>query len=237
ALGRRPAGVSSAELPLLLGLPASLALGAARGETLVREVNDRWVLAGEIDRIAGRALDRIRVHHRTHISDRGIPLETLRHELRAPQWQAEAALGDLASARRVRIADGVAALAGFTPRAEGGDAELDRVVDVLREANLCPPTVQELERQTGRAGLGALLRLAADRGQVQAVERDRWYAREALDRFSAALTEMGQIQAIVPAAVRDKLGISRKYLIPLLEWADSQGITVRVGDVRRLRQT
>jgi hypothetical protein len=35
--------------------------------------------------------------------------------------------------------------------------------------------------------------------------------------------------------VRDRLGISRKYLIPLLEWADGRGITVRVGDVRHLR--
>jgi len=37
--------------------------------------------------------------------------------------------------------------------------------------------------------------------------------------------------------VRQRLGISRKYLIPLLEWADGKGLTVRVGDVRRLRIT
>jgi selenocysteine-specific elongation factor len=46
---------------------------------------------------------------------------------------------------------------------------------------------------------------------------------------------MGQQGTIIPAAVRDRLGISRKYLIPLLEWADERGITVRVGEGRRLR--
>jgi selenocysteine-specific elongation factor len=46
---------------------------------------------------------------------------------------------------------------------------------------------------------------------------------------------MGRQGPIVPAAVRDRLGISRKYLIPLLEWADGRGITVREGEGRRLR--
>jgi hypothetical protein len=36
--------------------------------------------------------------------------------------------------------------------------------------------------------------------------------------------------------VRDRLGISRKYLIPLLEWADGRGITVRESEGRRLRK-
>ena len=36
-------------------------------------------------------------------------------------------------------------------------------------------------------------------------------------------------------AVRDRLGVTSKYLIPLLEWADGKGITVRVGEGRRLK--
>jgi len=81
----------------------------------------------------------------------------------------------------------------------------------------------------------AMLRLAAARGQVEAVERDRYYVRGALDQFVEVLSEMGQHGPIIPAAVRDRLGISRKYLIPLLEWADVRGITVREGDGRRLK--
>jgi selenocysteine-specific elongation factor len=37
------------------------------------------------------------------------------------------------------------------------------------------------------------------------------------------------------AALRDSLGVSRKYAIPLLEYFDAQGFTKRVGDVRVLR--
>jgi len=130
---------------------------------------------------------------------------------------------------------GVAALSGFVPRVQGGDAEIDRVVRILEEAELSPPSLAELELQTGRRDVGAILRLAAQSGRVEAVERERYYARPALDRFTATLTEIGRERLIAPAALRDRLGISRKYMIPLLEWADAKGITERVGDARRLR--
>ena len=127
-----------------------------------------------------------------------------------------------------------ARLAGFTPRVEGGEAELEKVVEILRRAGLSPPSVLELERETGRRDIGAVLRLAASRGQVEAVEPGRSYDGEALRRFAEMLREVGQSGEIQPAALRDRLGISRKFLIPLLEWADDRGLTVRSGAGRRL---
>ena len=35
------------------------------------------------------------------------------------------------------------------------------------------------------------------------------------------------------ADFRDALGITRKYAVPLVEWLDRTGVTVREGDVRR----
>jgi selenocysteine-specific elongation factor len=188
-----------------------------------------------IEEVGSRALALLREYHREHSSDSGMPLETLRHGLRAPPAVVAAALGDFADAGRLRARDGLVVLAGFVPRVVGGDAEIDRVVRILADAHLSPPSVAELERSTGRRDLLAVLRLAAARGQVEAVERDRYYVRGALDQFVEVLSEMGQHGPIIPAAVRDRLGISRKYLIPLLEWADGRGITVREADGRRLR--
>jgi selenocysteine-specific elongation factor len=234
-LARRPAGVSAAELPILLGLPAPDAGVVARGQPAARQVGELWVQATTLDEIGTRALATLKAYHRAFPSERGMPLETLRHGLRAPEALIGRALADVAAAGRARIADDVAMLSGFVPRVEGGDAEVDRVVRLLEEADLSPPSLSELERQTGRRDVGAILRLAARSGRVEAVERERYYARPALDRFTAALAEIGRERLIAPAALRDRLGISRKYMIPLLEWADAKGITERVGDARRLR--
>jgi len=62
-----------------------------------------------------------------------------------------------------------------------------------------------------------------------------WYvSRAALDQFRAVLTEVGSVGEITVATLRDRTGLSRKYLIPLLEWADRRGVTRRHGEARRL---
>jgi selenocysteine-specific elongation factor len=185
--------------------------------------------------VGTHALGLLKEYHRQHLSASGMPLETLRHSLHAPDVVVEAALDDFGRAGRLRRRDGVVALAGFVPRVVGGDAEIDRVVGILLDAHLTPPSIPELEQSTGRRDLLGLLRLAAASGRVEAVERDRYYTREALEQFTGVLKDLGEKGSIIPAQVRDRLGISRKYLIPLLEWADGRGITVRVGEARELR--
>jgi selenocysteine-specific elongation factor len=234
-LERRPGGVERFLLPILLGIPESETTEAARREPRARLVGSLWVSVSAIEETTSRALAILRGFHREHPSHPGMPLQTLRQALRSRDAIIDAALDDAARAGRIRRIDGVMALAGFVPRVAGGDEEIQRIVKMLAEANLMPPSVAELERSTGWRDLYPLLRLAAARGQVEAVERDRYYAKEALEGFIGALEEMGQDVPIIPAAVRDRLGISRKYLIPLLEWADAKGITVREGEGRRLR--
>jgi selenocysteine-specific elongation factor len=234
---RRPDGVSAPVLPVLLGVPPATANEVARREQTVRRIADHWVAASTLERTAANALDAVRRHHRAHPSDRGMPLATLRRSLKARDEVAEAVLDDLRGTGRIRRLDGVVALAGFAPRVEGGDAEIDRLVQLLDTASLTPPSLAELERETGRRDVAAMLRLAAANGRVEPVERDRYYTRGALDRFVAVLEDLGREGEIIPSTLRQRLGISRKYLIPLLEWADAKGITVRIGDARRLKHT
>ena len=53
-------------------------------------------------------------------------------------------------------------------------------------------------------------------------------------RVEAHLNEKGRMTA---AEFRDLLGTSRKYAVPLLEWLDTHGVTIRNGDYRTLRKT
>ena len=117
------------------------------------------------------------------------------------------------------------------PRSTGSSSSWSRPA-------LTPPSVPELERQTGRRDVAAILRLAAATGRVEAGG-----ARPLLRPGSARpvrrrpLQEVGRGPDIVPSELRQRLGISRKYLIPLLEWADPKGVTVGggVGECGRLQ--
>jgi selenocysteine-specific elongation factor len=234
-IDRRATGVTTSLLPVLLGVAPSAARAVAAGAPELRQVGELWVTAESLARVSSHCLELLRRHHRQQPLERGMPLETLRRSLRAPDPVVEAVLDELARTGRMRRIEGRAALAGFTPRAAGGEGAVTELVALLEAAGLTPPSVAELERRTGRRDVEGILRLAAAAGQVEAVERDRYYTRAVLDRFVAVLRGGGDAAAIVPSDLRQRLGISRKYLIPLLEWADSRGFTEWEGEVRRVR--
>jgi len=56
---------------------------------------------------------------------------------------------------------------------------------------------------------------------------------ERLRKFVDELRELGSDFSVQEA--KKKLGLTRKYLIPLLEYMDFLGLTIREGDKRRWR--
>jgi selenocysteine-specific elongation factor len=51
----------------------------------------------------------------------------------------------------------------------------------------------------------------------------------------ALVSALQQRKTITPSEYRDLVGSSRKYVVPLLEWFDATGVTLRSGDARVLR--
>jgi selenocysteine-specific elongation factor len=72
---------------------------------------------------------------------------------------------------------------------------------------------------------GALIRIGDDVYRHSQIE-------QAKAAIASLLQKKGQATM---AEIRDVLGTSRKYALPLMEYFDSIGFTIRVGDLRRLR--
>jgi selenocysteine-specific elongation factor len=225
---RRRAGVPFAEVPVLLGETAAEARRAAEASTALIAVTDRWIPRSRFEAARAALLARLERHHLDQPAEAGLSVETLRRALGDDDWMAAAALDVLTKGKQLRVVDGVAMKAGFAPRSVGGDAEVEQAVEALRVAGLTPPTVPELERQLGLRDLRGALRVAAGRGLVDALETDRYGATSALEQFAAVLRDLGAGGAeISPQVVRERTGLSRKFLIPLLEWADRKAVTRR----------
>ena len=74
--------------------------------------------------------------------------------------------------------------------------------------------------------------IAASCGCGRGSTSTRWPSQEiqeALVGYLKANKEIG------PSGIKDLLGVSRKYAIPLLEYFDAQRVTVRQGEHRVLR--
>ena len=81
------------------------------------------------------------------------------------------------------------------------------------------------------------LALLAAEGVAVKVKNYIFYSPEALAGIEEVLTgylrEKGEIS---PAEFRERTGLSRKFMIPLLEYFDSRRVTMRLGDKRVLRR-
>ena len=79
---------------------------------------------------------------------------------------------------------------------------------------------------------GALVRLKTyDRSRHLVMHRDVLsdIRRKLRDRFPYP-------SEFTVADVRDLLGTTRKYIVPLMEHLDASGVTIRTGNIRRLRE-
>jgi selenocysteine-specific elongation factor len=109
------------------------------------------------------------------------------------------------------------------------------ILSALQAAGREPPSVAELEAKLGK-GVAPLLRMLDREGTVVAVEPDRYYAKGAVDALIDELRgSLAQGKIYPPSDLRTLLGVSRKYLIPLLEYLDRTGVTRRHPDGRQLQ--
>jgi selenocysteine-specific elongation factor len=122
--------------------------------------------------------------------------------------------------------------AAFDARAS---ATRDLLLRRIREAQWQVLTLTELERDFRGEPVRGLVAHLMREGAIEQVDRERVAPKEALEGFRRALeAALQDLGTATPAQLRDRLGLTRKYLIPLLEWADRRGITQRAGDARSL---
>jgi selenocysteine-specific elongation factor len=111
------------------------------------------------------------------------------------------------------------------------DQRLLALVTRIESAGLAAPSAEELGWHAD-AEVPALLREGERRALIHRLDTSHWLGAGAAGTLRSALQALAAGNGITPAALRERTGLSRKYLIPLLEWADRQGWTQRRGDVR-----
>jgi selenocysteine-specific elongation factor len=116
---------------------------------------------------------------------------------------------------------------------------VDRLEDDFLRAEAAPPSAEEA---LGRAGLGGgdeeheLFQVLVQAGKLVRVKESLFFHARALDTIQTKLVALlRERKEIGPADIKDLLGISRKYAIPLLEFFDQRRVTARVGERRILR--
>ena len=220
--------VPAAEVAILTG--SNAAGGISVGEWLVSEA-----LRASVDTAITEMLV---AHHAEHPLNQGADVVLVRRAVtrtlraaRAPSADplADALLADL-DARGITARDTTTIrLSSHRVELETRTADVERLLAAIGgEHEATPPTVKELIA----AGVARdVIDAAAREGVVVRLTADLIVTPELVARAEAAIHGAGDA-GITVSAIREALGTSRKYAIPLLEWFDGQGITRRQGDLR-----
>jgi selenocysteine-specific elongation factor len=135
-------------------------------------------------------------------------------------------------ARRIARAD-------FKPKLSANQRKLmDRIVAAHRDAQFQPPEPGSFANQAGgHAGsLRDIFEVAVAEGSLVRAAEDLYlhadWARELQERVRNKLRERDG--GLTVAEIRDLLGTTRKYAVPLCEYLDQAGVTRRSGDLRVL---
>ena len=190
--------------------------------------------AAEVRRLSALALETLAADHRANPLAPGMPLELLRRALK-PVTLAEYVLARLEGEVKIVVNGSVARLRSHAPTLDDSQAEAGRqLLEFLAAGGAEGRSAEEIQKLA--KGTPALLDHYLRQGTAIRVGQERYYERAALQHLSrTALARIRQGgSAGSPSGLREVLKLSRKYLIPLLEWLDSKGFTVRIGDGRRV---
>ncbi len=216
-------------------------VAAGRAESLTGGEGERWFAAGVLDR-AREALTAAAAAGAASRPER--PFSAVAELVAAvPGLSPEVAttlLDGLVAAGRMLAAEGGYAPAGspgvLTPVQEEAAGDLRAR---LEAEPFAPPTLATLAEETGMPAkdLARLLETLARRGDLVRVDKDLWFAADAVtaarEGLEAALAADGQVSL---AGFRDRLGCGRRSAQALLELFDREGLTRRQGDVRVARK-
>lgn len=228
------AGVAVGELAVRLGFDPDtereLTKSPPEGVELLDSI---FVSSPDVKQVTDTALDRLHLYHETHPLVPGMDLEEFRR-LVGFGSAGTSVVERLRSSGRVVVDKGSVRLEGFRPRLSAAQAKMaDDVLNALSTAGyqgLSGPELARLLPQDEESGFTDFL---VRGGSVVRVGEGRYYSRPVLEEISSKVAEEVQRRGQAsPAELKELLGVTRKYLIPLLEWLDAKGVTVRKGDVR-----
>ncbi|MBM4162753.1 MAG: hypothetical protein FJ217_16875, partial [Ignavibacteria bacterium] len=198
-----------------------------------------WYASANLVMLRNRVKEVLDRFHRDHPLRTGMPLSELHSRIKPAidKRLFDALCDTLGREGVVSVVSDRASRADFRVQLSSDQIRLKENIERrFLAAPLMPPGVEDVLVGTGKEG-EQILQLMIDGGELVRLEEGIVIHRNAIEQAKRSVTELfaKQRQATL-SEIRQHLGITRKYAVPLLVYLDSVGFTERDGDVRLLKQ-
>jgi selenocysteine-specific elongation factor len=200
-------------------------------------LEDLVLSLGYWEQLARRILLEVESYHRSYPLRRGLPREELKSRLKELTHSSprlfNAAIHRLELQGRLKESGPLVFLPEHAIRfTSEQQAKIDRLLARFAASHYSPPGFKECQAEVGEDVLAALV----ETGQLVAVAPDVLFRRVDFDHMVADVRSIIQQRgSITVAEARDHFNTSRRYVLAFLEYLDATGVTIRLGDDRRLK--
>ena len=225
ALARAPkGGMSAGEISLVVPAGPSEISAAVEENPDVAKVGDLYAPAAELETARKRLLETLKKRAKEHPESPELSVAEARTAAGLDARLADALLKEMAGGE-IRIGDAGVSLSDADEVPPELEEEAEVLLKELRRAGVEPPLAETTPAARLLLKRGEAVQLADGLFTSDEV------AQNILEEIKTATRENGEISL---ADFRDRLGTSRKYAQAWLEYADTAGVTRRVGDARVL---
>lgn len=201
-----------------------------------------YIHSNQFEKLKIQLLGNLTAYHASHPLKAGMPKEELKSKIPAsynPKLfnlllnQMLKSEEVIAEEKNVRLASHRIELAFDQEQVS------QKIITTYRSSGLQPPYFKELSKELGIDVSRArdVLMLLVEDGKLIKVKEDLFFDKAAVEelrgRLVQHLTENGEINT---PRFKEMTGASRKFVIPLIEYFDAKNVTIRVGDIRKLRR-
>ena len=219
---------------------ASLEAMALRGEVLRIERPSAYIDGASAREVLARVLERLAQRESAEPWALGATSLALARELDVPEALLVRTLVTFTDEGRIVKHGGYYATLGHHPTlTDAQKSFFDRAAPIDPEHRLVPAAYDALAqamKTSAVEGVAKAYETLLARGALVRVGNDLYRGSQIAEIHRSIAACVGGNGRMTMAEFRDAIGTSRKYAVPLLEWFDGRGITIRNGDYRTLRR-
>lgn len=188
---------------------------------------------GYWEQLSRKAIQEVNSYHQANPLRRGMPREELKSRLKISSRLFTASMVRLVAENLILEPGPLVSLPGFALHfTSEQERSIANLMARFEAAAYSPPSVKESQAEVGEEVYAALV----DMGKLVQVSPEVVFSRNLYDRMVQDILHLLRDRGTITAAqVRDHFNTSRRYVLALLEHMDATGLTVREGDIRRLK--
>jgi len=230
------APVSIKDAVAAVGISDSEADRMIESRGLIRIAGDKIIHPAVFSALKSRIISSLEAYHQSKPLRAGMPREDLRaasaRKLDAKTFQS--LLIEMEASGEIVLVEHLVRLPTHSVKLSETDSKAAQALDDLyRLAWLDAPSIDDALAKTGASR--DVLHYLIETGTLIMIDADIVLHKSAVEHARNLLIDkLADGGSITVSEFRDLVGSSRKYVVPLLEYFDSQRFTRRVGDVRVL---